>query len=63
MVSSDLSPYDAAASASLYSAAAHFAGAAEVWAAFFAGSISGKRREELLFVLRRRLEREVPLAA
>jgi len=53
--STQLSPYEAAASALFYSRAAHFAGAAEVWAAFFHGSISSKRREELLRVLRDRL--------
>ena len=56
-----VSPYEAAASALFYSRAQHFAGAAEVWEAFAARQISSKRREELLFVLRQRLSREVPL--
>jgi hypothetical protein len=53
--STDLSPYEAAASALFYSRAQHFAGAAEVWEAFAAKQISSKRREELLCVLRDRL--------
>jgi hypothetical protein len=58
---SDLSPYSAAASALFYSRAAHFDGAREVWEAFFAKTISSKRREELLSVLRARLA-TIPLA-
>ena len=53
--STDLSPYDFAAKALFYSRAQHFAGAAEVWAAFAAKQISSKRREELLLPLRQRL--------
>lgn len=53
--STQLSPYEAAASALFYSRAQHFAGAAEVWEAFAARQISSKRREELLSVLRARL--------
>ena len=55
MTSADLSPYEQAASAVVYSRAIHFFGAAEIWEAFAAKQISSKRREELLRVLRDRL--------
>jgi hypothetical protein len=60
--SSDLSPYAAGVSAVFYSASVHFHAAAEVWEAFAAGSISSRRREELLSILRHRLANEVALA-
>jgi hypothetical protein len=53
--STDLSPYESAASALFYTRAVHFQSAAEVWEAFAAKQISSKRREELLRVLRDRL--------
>ena len=60
--STQVTPYDAATSAVFYSVPLHFAAAAEVWEAFFAGRISQRGREAALNFLRLRLEKEVPLA-
>jgi hypothetical protein len=59
--STELSPFDRAASASVYSVHGHFCGTAEVWEAYFRGQISQRLRESLLQQLRGRLMREVPL--
>ena len=53
--STELSPYEVAASAAVYSRAIHFHGAAEIWVAFANKKISSAQRESLLRHLRDRL--------